>query len=261
MQREPKAWRTSGPLPRISYVYHLSAQQLSASFFEQSAMENIFRNLFSNFKQENYFCRIFSRYLMKEKIIETSLQLFLTDGIRNMTVQKLVLQLGISTKTMYKHFKNKEELVEECLKVHYGTSANEIKNLLEGSANPVVSLARLYSKAIEMDFGTSHIFYHDLNYYYPDVQDKVIKHYTSGALAIVNGLIQQGLDEGYYLNYLKAPIIQETLTVLYRSVTRSEVYKTFSMKRELVKHTILVYLRGICTHKGLKIINELKEFS
>src|SRR6185437_4056147 len=208
---------------------------------------------------------IFTKYFptrqMKEQIVETALKQFLVHGIRNMTMQKLVMHLGISTKTMYKYFQNKEELLEECLKVHYGAASVGIKDILDTSPNPVVSLASLYSKAIEMDFGTNHLFYHDLNYYYPDLQDKTIKYYTHGALGVVNGLIQQGIDEGYYLGYLKAPIVMETLTVLYGSVTRSEVYKTFSMKRELIKHTIMIYLQGICTPKGLQILNELKEFS
>jgi len=198
---------------------------------------------------------------MKDQIIETSLRQFLEHGIREMTMAKLVLALGISTKTMYKYFTDKEELLEECLKLHYGGADKGIIELLKGSPNVVVAIYHVYSKSMEMDFGVNHLFYHDLNYYYPELQDKVIKQYSSGALAAVTGLIQQGIDECYFLEYLKAPIVFETLAVLYGSVTRSNVYKEFSMKHELVKHTILIYLRGICTDKGLEIIKELKDFS
>jgi AcrR family transcriptional regulator len=207
------------------------------------------------------FIKYFPILHMREKIIETSLQQFLAHGIREITMQKLVLALGISTKTMYKYFDNKEALLEECLKLNYKGADSGIKEMLDGSPNVVASLVRVYSKSMEIDFGTSHLFYHDLNYYYPDLQDKAIKQYSRGALEIITGLVQQGIDEGYYLDYLKAPIVLETLSVLYASVTRSNVYKEFGMKRELVKHTILIYLRGICTGKGLQIINELKEFS
>lgn len=195
---------------------------------------------------------------MKEQIIETSLQEFLKHGIRKMTIQKLVLALGISTKTMYKYFGNKEELLEECLKIHYGEADKEVKNILEGSPNVVASVCRIYSKAIEADFGTNHLFYYDLNHYYPELQDKVIRQYSSGALEILAGLIDQGINEGYFLSYLKAPVVLETLNILYGSVTRSNVYKKFGLKRELVNQTINIYLRGICTGTGLEIINQLK---
>jgi AcrR family transcriptional regulator len=198
---------------------------------------------------------------MKEKIVETSLRQFLEHGIRNMTMRKLVLTLGISTKTMYKYFSDKEELLEECLKVHYKGMDKAIIEMLRGSPNPAVSLVRVYSKSTELDFGTNHLFYHDLNHYYPDLQDKVIKHYSSGALETITGLIQQGINEGYFLDYLKAAVVLETLTVLYSSITRYNAYKKFGMKRELIKHTIMIYLRGICTDKGLQIINQMKEIS
>src|SRR5476649_2539605 len=99
---------------------------------------------------------------MKDKIVETSLKQFLEHGIRKMTLQKLVLKLGISTKTMYKYFRDKEELLEECLNVHYKEADKGIKEMLGDSPNPVVSLVRVYSKSIELDFGTNQLFYHDL---------------------------------------------------------------------------------------------------
>jgi AcrR family transcriptional regulator len=178
-----------------------------------------------------------------------------------MTLQKLVLQLGISTKTMYKYFNNKEELLEECLKVHYTVSNAGMQKILEGSPNVVESIYRIYLKGLEMDFGTNHLFYHDLNYYYPDLQDKIINQYSKRALDMITGLIQQGINEGYFLDYLKPPVVLETLTVLYASVTRSNAYKDFDKKAQLINHTIAIYLRGICTEKGLPIINALKEFS
>jgi AcrR family transcriptional regulator len=196
---------------------------------------------------------------MKEKIIETSLQQFLEHGIRNITMQKLVLTLGISTKTMYKYFSDKEELLEECLKLHYRGADEGTKKMLEGSPNAVVALVGVFSKSVDLDFGTNHLFYHDLNYYYPELQDKVMKQYASGALETILGLIQQGIDEEYFLSYLKAPVVLETLTILYSSVTRNNAYKNFDKKSELIKHTIAIYLRGICTDKGLHIINQLKE--
>ena len=198
---------------------------------------------------------------MKEKIIETSLQQFLAHGIRDITMQKLVLTLGISTKTMYKYFKDKEELLEECLKVHYKESDNGILHIINGSPNVVASIWRVYSKVIDLDFGINLLFYHDLNYYYPDLQDKVIKQYSKGAFETLTGIIELGIHEGYFLACLESPVVLETLTILYTSVTRYNAYKEFGMKHELIKHTIAIYLRGICTDKGLRVMNQLKELS
>ena len=111
---------------------------------------------------------------MKDKIIETSLQQFLKHGIRKMTVQKLIEPMGISTKTVYKYFSNKEDLLKHCLLKHYSESVAHFDLLKDETSSPVVTMFKIWYNAIETDFGVNHIFYHDLNYYYPQLQDAVI---------------------------------------------------------------------------------------
>jgi AcrR family transcriptional regulator len=196
---------------------------------------------------------------MKEKIIETSLLEFLKHGIRKMTMQKLVLALGISTKTMYKYFNNKEELLEECLIIHYKETDKKLLEIRDSSPNMVVALCAVFAKSMELDFGTNHLFYHDLNYYYPELQDKTIKLYSNKAGEILTGIVEKGIVDGDFQGHLQAPVILTAISILYRSVTRSEEYKTFKVKpSELIKHTIDVYLRGICTDRGLIIFNQHK---
>jgi AcrR family transcriptional regulator len=208
---------------------------------------------------ENYIYKIFSSGLMREKIIKTALQQFLTHGIREITMQKLVLPLGISTKTMYKYFSNKEELLEESLKVHYEAMDKRLLFILEGSPNAVVSLCSVFAKSMELDFGINHLFYHDLNYYYPELQDKVMKLYSHKAGEILTGIIAKGIEEGDFLAYLNPLLVLKTIGVLYTSVTRNKVFENFNVPpAELIKHTVDIYLRGICTGKGLQIFDQHK---
>ena len=57
---------------------------------------------------------------VKDKIVEVALEQFLKHGIRSMTIKKLIGPMGISTKTVYKYFSSKEDLLAECLRVLYG---------------------------------------------------------------------------------------------------------------------------------------------
>jgi AcrR family transcriptional regulator len=199
---------------------------------------------------------------MKEQLVETALKQFLADGIRSNTMQKLASAMGVSTKTLYKYFADKEALLEECLKVHYGQTDTGLQRLLADEPDPVTFLCRLYTKSIELDFGTNHLFYHDLNYYYPDLQDKAIKQFSNGAFKVLLSAIAKGIAEGYFLPYLKPAVVLEALAVLYTSVTRHNTYKKFKLKPDkLMAHTIDIYLRGICTEKGSLIINQIKDFN
>ncbi|HZY36615.1 MAG TPA: TetR/AcrR family transcriptional regulator [Mucilaginibacter sp.] len=197
---------------------------------------------------------------MKEQIVEKSLKEFLEHGIRSMTMQKLASAMGISTKTMYKFFADKEALLEACLNVLYSGLDRDVKGIVDAEPNPVDFICTLYAKSTALDFGVNHLFYHDLNHYYPELQDKVITRNAGVIGEILTGALQLGIDEGYFLPYLKPPVVLRALSVLYTSVTRFDTYKNFNLTPgELVKHTIDIYLRGICTDKGIAVINRKNE--
>lgn len=67
--------------------------------------------------------------VMKDKILQESLQYFLKHGIREMSNNKLVELLGISIKTLYKYFKNKEDLLDEVLHLHHEQRLQKVKDL------------------------------------------------------------------------------------------------------------------------------------
>src|SRR6478609_8545498 len=109
---------------------------------------------------------------MKEEILQTSLKQFLKYGIREMSIQKLIEPLGISTKTMYKYFDNKEKLLEEAVVLYYVQQYNIMEDALKNQ-NAVTLLFDIWYTGIETECKVNKIFFHDLNYYYPELERKV----------------------------------------------------------------------------------------
>jgi AcrR family transcriptional regulator len=197
---------------------------------------------------------------MKQDIINISLAGFLKNGIRKMTVQKLVTPIGISTKTVYKWFDDKEALLKECLIHHYASLLKDFLSRRELYPNAVAALDDIWKQAIETDFGVNKVFYHDLNYYYPALQDLIIRKYDDKISTSVIKLIQWGMDEGYFRKDLQPEIIFETMKVLYSSLTRSDQFRKFRLDpRALAKQTIHIYIRGICTNRGLKELIKIEK--
>jgi AcrR family transcriptional regulator len=190
---------------------------------------------------------------LKDEIIETSLQQFLKHGIRKMTVQKLVEPLGISTKTVYKYFNDKEELLKHCLVKHYSGLAEGFDI---GDSNPVITVLNLWHKAMELDFGVNHVFYHDLNYYYPQLQDAILNRFFKKKFSKLDVLMENGIKQGYFRNGILPAMIPEVTSALYSSITRTGQFKKYKLSPTvLMQNTIEAYLRGICTEKGLRDIN------
>jgi AcrR family transcriptional regulator len=197
---------------------------------------------------------------MKDQIIQTSLARFLKYGVRKMTLQKLVSPLGISTKTVYKYFRDKENLLKECLIFHYDALVKTAISRDQQFPNPVIALERSWSLAIQADFGVNSVFYHDINYYYPALQDEILKSHEKKISTVFTKIIKEGIKKNYFRSDVLPAVIYEGFMVIYRSLTRSNHFKQFHLPPDvLASQTILIYLRGICTEKGLRELESINK--
>lgn len=191
---------------------------------------------------------------MKDKIIETALERFMQYGIKNMTILKLVEPLGISTKTVYKYFASKEELLSECLNVLYDGYFNELNVIGKSDNNAVNKLLIMFRSAFSKDFGVNHQFFHDLNYYYPELQNAAINRTRQNYGMVMVPLVENGIAEGYFHSFINPLFALEGISTLYSSITRSERYKDYKGDiSEVFKNLVEVYIRGLCTPKGIEV--------
>lgn len=190
---------------------------------------------------------------MQDKIIKTALKQFLKKGIREITIPKLSALLRISSKTIYKHFENKEQLLQECVDLQYRNLFEDFRRILSVDADPVTKIKTVFSIALERDFGVTHKFYHDLNHYYPDVQNASIKLIAKESGALLIPVVEQGIKDGFFLSDLDPYMSLKAINILYSSITRNKAeFEYKSDPKVLFKHMVIIQIRGMCTEKGLK---------
>ena len=198
------------------------------------------------------FVKFFKPMTQKERIIEVSLKQFLEHGIKQMTIQKLIEPLGLSTKTVYKYFADKEDLLKQCLFLHYTELTERITLLEKAMSNPVDGILLSYYELFKINFGINHTFYYDLNFYYPQLQDLILENFSSIGIVKLKSIIVEGLEEGFFIRDVKPDILLETMMVLYTSITRNNKLKELNyLPNVLMENTLVAYIRGICTEKGL----------
>jgi hypothetical protein len=121
------------------------------------------------------------------------------------------------------------------------------------SQNPARSISRMWHEAIKLDFGVNHLFYHDLNYYYPELQDAVMKKVFGKRPVFLGKLIEEGIRKGYFHADILPGVVMEAMEILYTSITRTGRFKSFRQSPEIImQNTIDPFIRGLCTAKGLK---------
>ena len=193
---------------------------------------------------------------MKEEILQKSLTLFLKHGIKEMSNQKLVDWLGISTKTIYKYFQSKEGLLEEALYLYHNTQYEKLLNL-SNEQNAACHFLDIWQIAVEMEYHINQSFYKDLGYYYPDLARKVEKviapKFEQHFLSVINRAVTQGAFRSDVL----PEVALRSVLALHRASVASEAFTRLGLStKDLLLQTTANYIRGLCTTEGLKVLEK-----
>jgi AcrR family transcriptional regulator len=193
---------------------------------------------------------------MKEEILQKALKQFLKYGIRKMSIRRLVDPLGISTKTFYKYFRDKEELLEAVLNLHY-KQQYQLLETYSTDQNVVTLVFDIWHAAIEGEYSVNNIFFHDLHYYYPELEKKTEVAAGKKIWKKIEQIVQKGINEGLFREDILPEVTMEGIAVLYRAVARSGEYKKFRKSAHIIfLNTIVLYIRGMCTRKGIRQLDK-----
>ena len=193
---------------------------------------------------------------MKNEILQTAHEQFLKFGIREMSIKKLIEPLGISTKTVYKYYKNKEELLEDVLQLHYNQQFQLVENL-SADENVVLRLFDIWYLAIELAFDVNNLFYRDLHYYYPELEKKTELAVGAKFAMQMEDFIRKGISVGVFQKDILPDVAMEGIYILYNAIARTDQFKKFSATPyEILLNSMAIYIRGLCSAKGIQKLEE-----
>ncbi len=134
----------------------------------------------------------------KDRLIQESDELFSRYGIKSVTMDDIAVNIGVSKKTIYQHFKDKNELVLEVLKVHMNREKNDLERIKEESSNAIqeVYLISKYLKEMFMKTNPSVLF--DLKKYHSEAYEYFQNHKSECIESVIISNIESGILEGNY---------------------------------------------------------------
>ncbi len=185
--------------------------------------------------------------ITKTELLEYSIAKFTQFGSKHVTLDELANELGISKKTIYSFFKNKEDLVTcglESLLNEYKKDIN--KTISKHGNDPILSVILIYEKGFEYlkYFKPSFIF--GLQKYYPKASGLFDDFVEEMANTKVFSLLKQAQKRGD----IKREINLELVVKIYFFRVDNLVFKENNLfelynKEELFNHLVIYNLKGI----------------
>ena len=196
---------------------------------------------------------------LRERIIEGASMLFFRNGIKSMTMSDIANELGISKRTLYEVFRDKEELLEKCLDFHHTRTDKEIERLTNNSENVIDTLIRLYARNFHQVLSVSKSLIHDLKKYHGHLYQKIEEKRKEGMYNFIP-FLQKGVEQGLIRNDINFEIMLWLLKIQFNAVLDETTVPTGKYSiNQFVQTIIQNFLRGIATPLGNDRIDQLME--
>jgi AcrR family transcriptional regulator len=191
----------------------------------------------------------------KAKIQNLTLSIISRVGLRNLSIERLANTLGISKKTIYKHFKTKEELVIDILESNFQKSNTEIDLILAEDNNPILQLLDIFRH-----------FYQQLAFLNPDFTMEIYKNYPMASQHIqekkkiwMENVFMKLLSEAKENNIIHPHTdpakIFKALELIFGAIQKAgPKYLTYDSLEETFTYTIKVYVKGLLTPENQHLI-------
>jgi AcrR family transcriptional regulator len=191
----------------------------------------------------------------KDRIRQKADELFMRYGLRSVSMDDIANSLGISKKTIYQFFADKNELVDAVLEGTLNYNKQNCDRNRAGSANAVDEIF-LSMDVMEQLFRNMHpsvIF--DMQKYHPQAFSRFLKHKNEYLYNTVSKNLERGIKEELYRPEIDIEILSRFRVESMLISFNPEFY--IGQKRNLaeVEHQLLEhFLYGIASLKGHKLI-------
>lgn len=87
---------------------------------------------------------------LRERILVTATEAFASKGIKSITMDDIAAALGISKRTLYEVFSDKESLLKECILKAQSDREAYLQEVYEQSHNVLEVILAVFQKSIEV---------------------------------------------------------------------------------------------------------------
>lgn len=181
-------------------------------------------------------------------------------GIRSVSMDEIANHLGMSKKTIYQFFSDKDALVEAVIDIEISDTTSECEEHRKRSENPVHEVFLAVDMTQELLKNMNPALMYDLEKYHSGAFQKISEHKNKFLFDIIRTNLEKGIEDELY-----RPEINVDILTRYRLATTFLMFnpEVFVLGKnslpQVMEEISDNFLYGIVTAKGLKLIHKYKQ--
>ncbi len=194
----------------------------------------------------------------KHTILEAALKNYTRYGIKAFRMEDLADDLGISKKTIYQHFDNKDDLVHQTVMYDFELHHKSHTEILKNVPNVIDQIFEIWKAVVDQMGEMNPACMMDLRRYYPKSWKEFEKFKQDFLFKQFLNNLELGIEQGYF----REDINKTATAIIYLGGIES-ILEDNSLRNkhnisfmELLFERIVYHIRAIATKKGYKYLEE-----
>lgn len=196
----------------------------------------------------------------KDRILQKAHELFYRYGVRSVSMDDIAAPLGMSKKTLYQYYQDKEELVGAVFLTVMEQNRTHCIRDVDVAENAIHEIFLAFDRVQEMFATMNPSILYELQKYHPRVYDKFKKFKNEFLYNIIRANLERGVEEGLYREEIDIDVLTRFRLHSIMLAFNAEVFfadptKMVHIEQQLLEH----FLYGMATAKGTKLIQKYKQ--
>jgi len=192
----------------------------------------------------------------KEYIIEQAAQMFVAQGIKAVRMDDIAGRLGVSKRTLYELFGDKEGLLYLAMDRYFRSEDGRRVKMSAGADNVLDRMFMVLNDVLDNSETTSRLI-GNLRKFYPAVHARLVREGNERHRTGFRDMLEQGRSEGLFVDYLHDDLALSVFWALAGLTVRGGAIQLPEgvTEREAFVMIITNFMRGISTVKGVQLID------
>lgn len=197
---------------------------------------------------------------MENRILLKTRELLVRNGVKYVTMDDLAAQLGISKKTIYQYYTDKDALINAVVDFELEEQALKCQGSQEKAENAVHEMFLLLEHIQVLFKNMNPLILTELAKHHPTAFEKIKQHKNEFMHQIINSNLKRGISQGVYRDNIDADIIAayrlETGFIAFnQEVFPFSRYDVAKVNVQIMEH----FIYGLLSTKGLELMDKYKQ--
>ena len=196
----------------------------------------------------------------QERILTKAHELFMRYGLRSVSMDEIANHLGMSKKTIYQYYSDKDALVEGTIDIEIIQSKKECDCHRRQSENAIQEIFMAVDMVQEMLKHMNPSVMFDLEKYHPKAYRKFLDHKNKFFHEVIKSNLEWGLKDGLYREDIDVEILTRfRLATMFLMFDTDQFPPSKFTPGQIIAEITDNFLFGMASTKGQKLILKYKQ--